>query len=272
MIDPDTLAHWEERAGLHRELALYQQHLRRLREDGSCLDALERDLVGDVRGRDLIHLQCHIGTDTLSWALAGARVVGVDFSPTALAVLADLAREFSVDVETLVADVQALPSTLDGRFDVVVTGWGALGWLGDLPAWAEGVARVLRPGGKVVVTEFHPLPFVLADETRLDDPRLPLVGPTRGGVPEVITEPGSYAGEAQTEANTTVEYSHDPLEVVQALLGAGMRIDDVGTHPFAPNAFRQGMVRTGHRWTAATSPWDTGLPLSYHIAAHRPAR
>jgi SAM-dependent methyltransferase len=139
-------ARWEEAVPHHVASDLYDlAGFRAGRDDLRPFELIE---LGAVAGHDLVHLQCHLGTDTLSWARHGANVVGVDFAPAAVEAAAQLANDCGLPAEFVCADVYDAPAALDGRtFDVVYTGIGALGWLPDIAGWAQVVARLLRPGG-----------------------------------------------------------------------------------------------------------------------------
>jgi ubiquinone/menaquinone biosynthesis C-methylase UbiE len=120
--------------------------------------------VGSVEGKRLLHLQCHFGLDTLSWARLGADVTGVDFSEQAMAAARALAAEVGIPARFIQSDVYKLPEVLDEQFDVVYTSCGVLGWLPDIEAWARVAARFVRPGGFLYVTEIHPVAQVFDDE------------------------------------------------------------------------------------------------------------
>lgn len=123
--------------------------------------------LGAVAGRDLVHLQCHLGTDTLSWARRGANVVGVDFAPAAIEAATQLAADCALAAEFVCADVYDAPAALAGRtFDIVYTGIGALGWLPDLTGWADVVAQLLRPGGVLYLVEIHPTVVGVVEDGR----------------------------------------------------------------------------------------------------------
>ncbi len=130
----------------------------------STIVAADRDAVGDVRGRTLLHLQCHFGMDTLAWARLGAEVTGVDFSPRAISAAIDLAARAGLAARFVEADLYAVPEVLPEAFDVVYTGGGALCWLPDTRGWAQVVGRMLRPGGTFYIHEAHPVLWSLEDE------------------------------------------------------------------------------------------------------------
>src|ERR1041385_7753625 len=125
---------------------------------GVRVRGFEVDELGDVRGKSLLHLQCHFGIDTLSWARLGARVTGADLSPTAVALARRVADEIGFPEARFVqSNVYALPAVLDGEFDVVYTSRGVLGWLPEVAGWATVVARYVRPGGRFYLNEIHPI-------------------------------------------------------------------------------------------------------------------
>lgn len=210
---------WDERAPIHARSDFYD--LPGFRAGRSSLQDFEVEEMGDVAGLDLVHLQCHIGLDTLSWARLGARVTGVDFSEPALRIARELADGLGLEARFVLSEVTGAAAALSPRlFDVVYTGHGALVWLPDLEAWADSVVALLRPGGRLYLAEFHPLSQMLAE----DD--LTVV---HSGFPDealVVDEPGSYADlDAPTTQNLTYEWTHPLGEVVTVLARRGMRIE-----------------------------------------------
>ncbi|MCF2530320.1 class I SAM-dependent methyltransferase [Yinghuangia soli] len=229
------------------------------------LFATEVELAGDVAGRDLLHLQCHFGMDTLSWARRGARVTGVDFSPVAVARARDLAERAGLEAEFIEADTQALPASLAGRFDLVVATYGVLCWIGDLDGWMRGAAMALRPGGMLVLVDLHPAYQTLASFE-------PLVAdwPYGGGEPQRATESGSYADPAlKTADHDVVEYPYSLGEIVTAAAGAGLRIDRLTEHVSAEFDPR-GLLPQSPDGAYRLPYGDTHLPLLYSLRAVAP--
>ena len=200
----------------------------------STLKPVERAEIGDVAGKSLLHLQCHFGLDTLSWARLGAEVTGVDLSVRAVDEARALATRAGLDARFVAADVLGLPETLDGgrldgTFDVVCTSYGVLDWLSDLDAWARVVRRYLAEDGVFHLVEFHPLLGVLGDDGRsFAHPYFPQAEPL------VMVEKGSYAApDADIEADLHV-WPHSIGEILSALLGADLALDFVHEHPTSP--------------------------------------
>jgi len=220
---------WDERVAGHVASAFYD--VPRFRAGGSTLRPFEVEEVGDVTGKRLAHLQCHFGLDSLSWARAGASVRGLDFSGPAVDAANGLARELGLDASFVQADVYDAVEALDGdRFDVVYTGLGALNWLPDLPRWGQVVATLLRPGGFLYLSEFHPLTWIFADdelEIELDYFHRPEGEHFGDG------EQGSYADlDVPTRNNSTVEWAHTLADVISAALGAGLRLELLSEHDY----------------------------------------
>jgi SAM-dependent methyltransferase len=186
----------------------------------------EEEAVGDVAGLDVLHLQCHLGFDAVTLARRGARVVGADFSPASLAKARAIAARCGVDVEYVEADAQDLPAALHGRFDVVYATIGVLMWIADLDAWMASAAAALRPGGRLVLVELHPLLNMVGSL----DP-LVLDFPYASREPQRFDEDGSYADpDARVGATVTVEHAWSLGDVVTAALAAGLRVDALREH------------------------------------------
>ena len=130
----------------------------------SSLNSFELELLGDVTGKSILHLQCHFGQDTLSLARMGAKVTGVDLSDKAIAEANRLAQQMHLDATFICCDIYDLLNHLDHQFDIVFTSYGTIGWLPDLSKWANIVSRFLKPGGNFVFVEFHPVVWMFDDE------------------------------------------------------------------------------------------------------------
>ena len=223
---------------------------------------------GSPAGLDLVHLQCHIGLDTLSWARLGARVTGVDLSPASTAAARDLAARAGLPATFLESDVARALEVCPDRFDVVYTGIGALCWLPDLDAWARAVVGLLRPGGTFYVREAHPVLYAL-DPDRADG-ALVLTQPYFGGPPRHRRQDSTYAGaDVPEDARDTYEWQHGLAEIVQALLGAGLRLAAIAEQRTIPWPALPGMVPTGDGSWALPEGSDR-LPLTFALTATRP--
>lgn len=262
-------AMWDERAPAHAASEGYG--LRRFVADPDHLSQVvrfDRDRLGDIRGLRGVHLQCHIGTDTLSLARLGARMSGLDFSPAALAHARRLAADCGADIPYAQADLYDAVDVLGGGgFDLVYTGIGALCWLPDIRRWAAVVAALLRPGGRLHLREGHPVLWALPDPR--PDGLITLEHPYFER-PEgtVWDEDGTYVDTDVRFVNTrSVEWNHGIGEVVTALLAAGLRLTALVEHDSVPwEALPGQMERVGYdEWRLADRPWR--LPHTYTLQA-----
>jgi len=261
--------HWDEIARLHPATAFYRFLLDRLRSGESALHRIEIAEVGDVAGKTLLHLQCHIGTESVSWARLGARVTAVDFSEAGIEEARRIAAEFDADVRFVHANVYELDDVIDDEFDVVYTSWGVLSWLPDLTAWARVVAHHLSPGGVFYIAEFHPTAWIfdeLADDLRVRYPYF------RSREPLMDESPSSYADPDSRLVNRRTYNWPFPLgQVVTALIEAGLRVEFLRELPRCVFQMLPILVRDDaddERWyrMPAGSP---ELPLAFTLRARR---
>ncbi|MFI0785219.1 class I SAM-dependent methyltransferase [Streptomyces lydicus] len=261
-------ARWDERVALHTASDFYDQdRFRRVRD---VLRAFETAEVGDVTGRSLLHLQCHFGQDTLSWAHRGAaRVVGLDFSEPAVEAARELAAELGYGPDRaafVAADVyDAAEAVPDDAYDIVYTGIGALNWLPDLERWADTAASLVAPGGFLYLAEFHPLCDALDDETGSR-----IVHDYFSRDAWVDEVPGSYTDfDAPTVNNRSVEWQHPIGEVVSALAGAGLHLEFLHEHDMTMFQ-RFGALRRADDGFYRFPGDRPRVPLMYSLRARRP--
>lgn len=257
-------AYWDERVPIHASGGFYDVEGFVAGEER--LRPFEIEEVGDVSGGDLLHLQCHFGMDTLSWARRGARVVGVDFSAPAVEKARELAARLGLGAEFVRADVYEAREALGGRtFDVVYTGLGALNWLPDIARWADVAASLVRPGGFLYLSEFHPFTWVFGD----DD--LSVTHDYFHEAPQVWDEPGTYADlSAQTVHNRTYEWNHTLGSVVSAVAGSGLTLEFLHEHDHTLFP-RWPFLRRLDSGTYRLPEGTPSLPLMYSLRARRPA-
>ena len=254
---------WDERAPLHVRGEFYD--IPAFRAGRSTLQDFEIEEVGDVAGLDLVHLQCHFGLDTLSWARLGARVTGLDFSPNAVEAASALAAETGIDADFVTADVYDAVDALGGRqFDVVYTGHGALCWLPDLSAWADVVDRLLRPGGRLYLAECHPLSDAMADdevEFAFDY--------FQGREGFKWADTGSYATTEATRHNENWEWIHPIGEVVSSVAGRGLRIVKLTERDETVFQRFPFLVEVGHK-VFRMPEGRPRIPMTYSLLASKP--
>lgn len=256
---------WDQRARLHRHSAFYDAGAVLA---GQCtLHPPELALLAELHGLRVAHLQCHFGLDTLSLARRGAAVVGLDFSPAAV----ELARELVAQVPDLVAapqfvcsDVYAAADAIVGPCDVVFTSYGVLGWLDDLDRWAGQVAALLKPGGALVLAEFHPVVWLFDDDFGA------VVHPWSGG--PIREEPaGSYGAPEAEQVLPSVGWNHGTADVLGALLRRGFQLEAYTEHRWSPFPCFRGTEEHAPGRHRIASLGDT-IPMVYALRARKPVR
>jgi len=235
------------------------------------------DDIGSVKGKSILHLQCHFGMDSLMWVRQGARVTGVDFSPKAVAEARKLAAEVGLEAEFIESDIAALPDVLSGEFDIVLTYYGTIPWLPDIKRWGEVVARFLKPGGFLYLADTHPIANLY--DVRKGEQALTLARPyfTRGKAERCETGSGTYAApDTPRSQKVTFEWQHTLGDIVDSLVGAGLGIDYLHEFPHTfydmfYHAKLSPMCRDEAGWWRLRDMPD-GLPLMFSLKATKPKR
>jgi SAM-dependent methyltransferase len=229
----------------------------------------ERDEVGSVEGRTLLHLQCHFGLDTLSWARLGATVTGVDFSEEAIVAARGLAADVGIPATFVRSDVDGLPEVLDERFDIVYTSCGVLGWLPDIAGWGRVAAHFVRPGGFLYVTEIHPVALAFDDEG-VAPGELRLAYPYWSHRDPIRTDGRSYADpEAPTDGLVAHSWDHSLGEIVTSIADAGLRLEFLHEFDFVRWQLPFLVEGVDGRWRLPEGS-EGELPLFFSLKATKP--
>ena len=232
--------------------------LEEFRSGASTLHPVEVEEVGEVAGKRLLHLQCHFGIDTLSWARLGAESVGLDFSGEAIAIAEELATESGLEARFVASDVYDAETAAGEEFDVVVTTFGVLAWLPDLERWARVVASCLKPGGVFYLVEYHPITFTFDDQFGVDEPRL-----------KYPYFPRDEAVELPVGGETQYGWPFSMGAVVSAIAGAGLDIEFVHEFPFSESQHVAFLRREGKRRWVLPPEVEGELPLMFSVRARK---
>ncbi|MFT7589067.1 MAG: ubiquinone/menaquinone biosynthesis C-methylase UbiE [Limisphaerales bacterium] len=226
----DYLTHnkntWNAKTPIHVKSDFYNNESF-LKGRNTLID-IELKLLGDLKGKSILHLQCHFGQDTISLARMGASVTGIDLSDKAIAQAQEFATQTGADAEFICCNIYDLPKILDKKFDIVFTSYGVIGWLPDMKKWSEIVSHFLKPKGQFIMAEFHPTLWMFDDDfTKVE------YGYFNSGPIEEVYE-GTYADFNSAVKTTTVCWNHSLADVLGNLLAQGLMLDHFEEFDYSP--------------------------------------
>lgn len=252
---------WNEKTAVHTASEFYNQAA--FKAGASSLNRIELEEIGDVQGKSLLHLQCHFGQDTLSWARMGANATGIDLSDTGIQEAQQLNDELGLNARFVRSNVYDLKENLKGQFDVVFTSYGVVGWLPDLNRWAEIIAHFLKPGGTFYIAEFHPVIWMFDNDfTHIKYPYL------NTHQPIVEEQEGTYADRSAPLKHTEYSWNHGLSEVVNALISHGLQLEFLHEYTFSPYNCFSNLVQ-GEDGNYRIKGMEDLLPMLYTIKAKK---
>lgn len=259
---------WNDWTGLHVGSEHYDVEGFLADPSARPLDSVVRDVVGDVSGARLLHLQCHFGLDSLRLALMGAEVTGVDFSPAAIAAASDLSERAGIPATFVESDVCDLSAEVPAEsFDVAFTSYGTITWLPDLRPWAEGIASRLVAGGRLHVIDLHPTLWMFDEEVA--EPPMAVRYPYFGREAIRWEEHGSYAVPDADYQGESFSWQHTFEEIVGSLLSAGLAVESLREYPKIAWRHAPFMVQDAEgMWVLP--PGACGIPLMFSVTARKP--
>jgi len=217
---------WNAKTDIHIQSAFYD--VEGFSNGKSSLKEIELNLLGDVTGKSILHLQCHFGQDTISLSRMGAKVTGIDFSDIAIERAKSLAEKTNADTTFICCNIYDLPNYLNQEFDIVFTSYGTIGWLPDLDKWAEVVSRFVKPGGEFIFVEFHPVVWMFDNDFEK-------VGYNYFNTGAIIeTYNGTYADKSANITQEYVMWNHGISEVLQSLIKNNLEIKSFEEFNYSP--------------------------------------
>ncbi len=231
-------ASWNKRTTIHVDSDFYDND--NFIKGQSSLNSIELNLLGDIKGKSILHLQCHFGQDTISLSRMGASVTGVDLSDEAVKVAQELAEKTTADATFICSDIYSLPEHLDEQFDIVFTSYGTIGWLPDIDRWAGIVSRFLKPEGQFVFVEFHPVVWMFDDDFSKIQYNYSNAGP-------IQTNETSYTESDSSETEDFITWNHGLAEVFTALISNGVQIKEFQEFDYSPYNCFNGTEKIGER-------------------------
>jgi SAM-dependent methyltransferase len=231
------------------------------------LKSIELGELGDVRGKSLLHLQCHFGLDTLAWARHGAIVTGTDLSEESITLARSISRELGIPAQFVCCDLYDLPAHLAGEFDIVFTSYGVLHWLRELAPWGRLIAHFLKPGGNFYIVEDHPTFRMFTTE---DGRTVELANPYFfTETPNSNEMTGSYATDFKGQAVSFYMWDHGLGDVINSLIDAGLAIEFLHEFPFAPRAKFPFMQQGADGWWRLPEQY-VQIPFLFSMQARKP--
>lgn len=252
---------WDGWTEIHKKSASYD--VEGFKNDKSSLKSIEKAELGDVSGKEMLHMQCHFGLDPLSWARLGAKVTGVDFSPRAIEFAISLKDELGIEADFVCSNMYDLDQAVNKRFDIVFTSYGVLCWLPDLEKWAQTIHKHLKNGGTFYIIEFHPLLSMFGDDGSFKYPYF------HSEQPMEFDCQGSYADPNAEFVHKSYEWSHSLGDIVTYLITAGLTIEFLHEFPFTICGDHPFLVQ------GADGLWrhkdkNVKIPMMFSIKAKRP--
>ena len=251
-------ASWNKRAVVHKDSSFYD--LDSFKKGKTSLNHIELNELGDVKGRSLLHLQCHFGMDTMSWEREGATVTGVDLSDEAIRLAKEIAGELKLEAKFICCNVYDLQQHLDKKFDIVFTSYGTIGWLPDLDKWAAIIASHLNPGGIFYIVDFHPVLWMMDEQFK--HIKYDYFNTT------VIAEEqsGTYTDRQAPIKSNEYSWNHPFSEIFGALIRQGLSIEQFHEFPYSCyNCFNN--VEQGADGMWRIKGMDEKMPMMYSIKA-----
>jgi len=252
---------WDGWTDIHKKSVSYD--VDGFKKGTSSLKSIELEELGDVSGKELLHLQCHFGLDTLSWARLGAQVTGVDFSPSAIEYAKSLKDELRIEADFVCSNIYDLNYIVHQKFDIVFTSYGVLCWLPDLEKWAQTIYKHLKRGGTFYIVEFHPLLSMFGDDGSFTYPYF------HNEQPMEFDCQGSYADPNAAFVHKSYEWSHSLSDIITYLIKAGLQIEFLHEFPFTICGDHPFLVQgTDGLWRHKDK--NVKIPMMFSIRAKRP--
>ena len=250
---------WNEKTHIHIESEFYAMD--KFLQEESSLKEIELGLIGDVKGKSILHLQCHFGQDTLSLARMGANVTGLDISDVAIEKAKILATQMDIKAEFVCSDVYDAKQHISEKFDMVFATYGTIGWLPDINKWADIVSHFLKPDGKLVFVELHP--FIWMYDAAFSN----IIYPYFNSEPIVEETKGTYANPNAEIEMKEIGWNHGLAEVVSALLNKGLVLEHFQEYNYSPHNCFLGMEQVGES-RFVIEKHGNKLPLTYSLVMH----
>ncbi|WEK70566.1 MAG: class I SAM-dependent methyltransferase [Candidatus Chryseobacterium colombiense] len=251
---------WDAKVEFHLQSDFY--FVDEFMKGRTSLNSIELELLGDIRDKKILHLQCHFGQDSISLSRMGAKVTGIDLSDKAIETAKDLAQKCGTDTEFICSDVYSLPDFLNEKYDIIFTSYGTIGWLPDLKKWADIINYFLKENGKFVMAEFHPVVWMF------DDDFTKVVYNYFNEKPIIETYEGTYADQSADLKQKYIMWNHSLEEVIQNLIKNGIELQDFHEYDWSPyRCFKHVEEFEKGKWRIPQ--FGNKIPLVYSLKAQK---
>ena len=251
---------WNNKTEIHLKSEFYD--LDNFIKGQTSLNSIELNLLGDISGKSILHLQCHFGQDSISLSRLGATVTGVDLSDKAIENAKQIATATNANATFICCDIYDLPNHLDQQFDIVFTSYGTIGWLPDSDKWAKIISKFLKPNGQFVFAEFHPVVWMFDDNFE----NIKYNYFNSGAIIE--SESGTYADKTAEITQDYVMWNHSLSEVINSLIKNGLEITTFEEFDYSPyNCFNKTIEFEPKKYRI--SHLDNKIPMVYALVAKK---
>ncbi len=252
---------WNEVTPLHIESDFYD--VPGFKNGKTALKHIELIEIGEVKGKSLLHLQCHFGLDTLSFARLGAQVTGIDISDTAIQAAINLSKELTIPATFYQTNLYDIERVIKGEYDIIYTSYGAINWLDDLDNWARLIAKFLKPNGLFYMVEFHPYVYTLSESMEIEESYF-----NTGPVESILDESYTDNSKTQKQGLRHTEWHHSISEVLNSLMNNGLQLSMFNEFPYQPYNCFKNMVKTGkEKWVF--EKYKSRIPYLYSLKARK---
>lgn len=249
---------WNNKVAIHIDSDFYD--MKGFMNGKSTLNAIELELLGEVKGKNILHLQCHFGQDTMTFSRMGAKATGIDLSDIAIEKAREINKKLNLDANFVCCDIYDLPNFLDEKFDIVFTSYGTIGWLPNLDKWAKIISRFLKPNGKFIMADFHPVVWMFDNDFKE-------VFYNYFNNEEIIeNEIGTYAEKEASISTQSITWNHPVSEILNALIANDLELNCFNEFDYSPyNCFNQTEEFEPNKFRI--KHLENKIPIVYAIAA-----
>jgi SAM-dependent methyltransferase len=249
---------WNDKTDVHIASEFYD--MKGFLEGKSTLNTIELELLGNVKDKKILHLQCHFGQDTMTFARMGAKATGIDFSDKAVEKAREFSAKLNLDTSFICCDIYDAPNQLDEKFDIVFTSYGTIGWFPDLDKWANVIAHFLKPNGQFIMADFHPVVWMFDNDFKE-------VFYSYFNIEPIIEEESGTYAETEADLQTkSIGWNHPISEILNSLLQSGLELKQFNEYDYSPyNCFNE--MEEFEKGKFCIKTFGNKIPMVYSILA-----